>query len=232
MDPKDPRSIHGAANVRGALAKRDRWSSREEARRWLLGIKGGDVEKEKKVSGISSEHGEKKGNRDNLKEKGKTIWSRWDERAVTLFVDYAFEDIREPATSEIPNAPPASSLISFTTPKLRKDEESSLYPCLQHTIEPSKLAILSSILSSDAGKSHSARGNLHFIWAEIEEFVSKSARAEMVDAAEHRVMSQQIVKGTGHLIPQEQPDALADALYNVLVSHIAVAAGHTMRASL
>lgn len=35
MSPTDPRSIHGAANVRGALAKRDRWPSRAEFKRWL-----------------------------------------------------------------------------------------------------------------------------------------------------------------------------------------------------
>jgi hypothetical protein len=36
LSPTDRRSIHGAANVRGALAKRDRWNSRADARRWLL----------------------------------------------------------------------------------------------------------------------------------------------------------------------------------------------------
>lgn len=36
MSPTDPRSIHGAANVRGALAKRDTWPSRTELRRWLV----------------------------------------------------------------------------------------------------------------------------------------------------------------------------------------------------
>lgn len=35
MSPKDPRSIHGAANVRGARAKRDVWASRKELRHWL-----------------------------------------------------------------------------------------------------------------------------------------------------------------------------------------------------
>lgn len=35
MSPTDPRSIHGAANVRGALAKRDTWPSRTELRHWL-----------------------------------------------------------------------------------------------------------------------------------------------------------------------------------------------------
>ena len=34
MSPTDPRSIHGAANVRGACAKRDTWPSRAEFKRW------------------------------------------------------------------------------------------------------------------------------------------------------------------------------------------------------
>lgn len=35
MSPTDPRSIHGAANVRGARAKRDTWPSRAEFKRWV-----------------------------------------------------------------------------------------------------------------------------------------------------------------------------------------------------
>lgn len=35
MSPTDPRSIHGAANVRGARTKRDTWTSRAEFRDWL-----------------------------------------------------------------------------------------------------------------------------------------------------------------------------------------------------
>ncbi|KAG0694939.1 hypothetical protein DFH29DRAFT_296435 [Suillus ampliporus] len=38
--PTDPRSIHGAANVRGSLAKRDRWPNREALVKWLAGWKG------------------------------------------------------------------------------------------------------------------------------------------------------------------------------------------------
>lgn len=35
MSPTDPRWIHGAANVRGAGAKRDAWLSRAEFKHWL-----------------------------------------------------------------------------------------------------------------------------------------------------------------------------------------------------
>ena len=52
MPPTDPRSIHGAANVRGALAKRDRWANREEAKLWLLGIQNNVSEKRSPESEI------------------------------------------------------------------------------------------------------------------------------------------------------------------------------------
>ncbi|KAF8835770.1 hypothetical protein BDN67DRAFT_937612 [Paxillus ammoniavirescens] len=166
LSPTDPRSIHGAANVRGALAKRDKWSSRADARRWLIG-------------------------------NGKGLWAKWDKNALDLFVEYAFEDV-------------SSSEGSYTTPTLRKDEESSLYPCLAHTIEPSQLATVCSALNIDG------KQGVHVLWAEVEEFISKTAKADIVDAAEHRITTQHTIKGAGHLVPQEAPDELADALNEVL----------------
>ncbi|KAF9242021.1 Alpha/beta hydrolase fold-1 [Melanogaster broomeanus] len=166
LSPTDRRSIHGAANVRGALAKRDRWSSRADARRWLL-------------------------------ENGKGVWTKWDERVLDLFMEYAFEDV-------------SSSEGSYTTPTLRKDEESPLYACLAHTIEPSQLARVCAGLSADG------KQGAHIIWAEVEEFISKTAKADIVDAAGHRVATQRTVKSAGHLVPQQKPDELADALIEVL----------------
>ncbi|KIJ63501.1 hypothetical protein HYDPIDRAFT_112921 [Hydnomerulius pinastri MD-312] len=168
LSPTDPRSIHGAANVRGALAKRDRWSSRADVKRWLVG-------------------------------SGKGVWAKWDKRALDLFVEYAFEDVTSPASEG-----------TYTTPTLRKDEESPLYTCLAHTIDPPQLASVCTLLNED-GK----RG-VHVIWAEVEEFISKTAKAEILDAAEHRISTQRTIKGAGHLVPQEKPDELADGLHDVL----------------
>lgn len=53
----------------------------------------------------------------------------------------------------------------YITPKLRKDEEAPLYECLEHTIEPSQLATVCTVLN-EVGK----RG-IHVIWAEFEEFM-------------------------------------------------------------
>ncbi|KAI6100608.1 hypothetical protein F5141DRAFT_1009268 [Pisolithus sp. B1] len=193
MPPTDPRAIHGAANVRGVLAKQDTWSDRAEAKR----CKG-----------------------------GKTVWSKWDDLALDLF------EVLEPASS--PRESTKSS--SYVRSILRKEEESPLYACLQHTVEPSQLTRMCVALTPSSRRGpdggHDGVGGLHIIWAEVEEFISKSAKAEILDAMSHRVLSQRIVSGSGHLIPQENPSGLAHALRDVLAGHIAVAAGLTVRAPL
>ncbi|KAH0826887.1 Alpha/Beta hydrolase protein [Lanmaoa asiatica] len=168
MSPTDPRMIHGAANVRGALAKRDTWPSRTELKRWLT-------------------------------TNGKSIWNRWDPRVLDLYVEHAFEEVVRPEGQG-----------SHITPRLRKDEEASLYTCLAHTIEPSQLAAVCTALNG-VGK----RG-VHIIWAEFEEFISKTAKADILDAAEHRIATQRTVMGSGHLVPHLKPDALGDAIHEVL----------------
>ncbi|KAG8218013.1 Alpha/Beta hydrolase protein [Butyriboletus roseoflavus] len=168
MSPTDLRSIHGAANVRGALAKRDTWPSRTELKRWLT-------------------------------TSGKGLWVRWDPRVLDLYMEHAFEEV---AISE--------GQESYITPTLRKDEEAPLYSCPAHTIEPSQLAAVCTALN-EGGK----RG-VHVIWAEYEEFISKTAKAEILDAAEHRISTERTVMGSGHLVPQLKPDALGDAMHEVL----------------
>ncbi|KAI6043514.1 Alpha/beta hydrolase fold-1 [Pisolithus marmoratus] len=194
MPPTDPRAIHGAANVRGVLFKRDKWSSRAEAKRWLL---------------------------------GKTIWSKWDDLALDLFVEHTLEEVHEPRSSP-PQSMKSSSYVRST---LRKEEESPLYACAQHTVEPSRLTRMCTALTPGSGRGRSV-GGVHVIWAELEEFITKHAQAEILDAMSHRVLSQRVVPGSGHLIPQENPSGLAHALYDILGGHIAVAAGLTVRAPL
>jgi len=168
MSPTDPRSIHGAANVRGARAKRDTWSSRAEFKRWAMTT-------------------------------GKSIWARWDPRMLELYVEHAFEEVMS-----------SEGQASYITPRLRKDEEAQLYACQAHTIEPSQLAAVCTALSGVG------RQGVHIIWAELEEFISKTAKAEILDAAKHRIMTQRTVMGSGHLVPQLTPDALGDAMHEVL----------------
>lgn len=89
-----------------------------------------------------------------------------------------------------------------------------MYACSEHTIEPSQLAAVCTALNV-VGK----RG-MHFIWADFEEFMyvgvfrwlrpleaehiyfsrSKDAKADILDATEHRVTTQRTVKGSGHLV--------------------------------
>lgn len=54
---------------------------------------------------------------------------------------------------------------SYITPRVRKDEESPLYSCSAHTIEPSQLAAVCTALSGGN------RRGVHVIWAEYEEFM-------------------------------------------------------------
>ncbi|KAN0076730.1 hypothetical protein V8E55_010585 [Tylopilus felleus] len=167
MSPTDPRSIHGAANVRGARTKRDTWTSRAEFRDWLT-------------------------------KSGRSIWSRWDPRVLDLYVEHGFEDVV------------TQDGKTHITTRVRNDEEAPMYECSEHTIEPSRLAAVCTALD-EVGK----RG-VHIIWAEFEEFISKTAKAEILDAAEHRVTTQRTVKGSGHLVPQLKPDALGDAMHEAL----------------
>ncbi|KAG2340095.1 hypothetical protein BDR05DRAFT_890505 [Suillus weaverae] len=170
LTPTDPRSIHGAANVRGSLAKRDRWTDREALTRWLMG--------------------------------GKGVWRKWDKRVLNGYVRYGFEEVNESDLG-------TGKKKSYVTPTLRKDEESPLYACLSHTVEPESLGRACRAVE-EAGR------GVHIIWADFEEFISKAARKEILDAAEHRVVSQRTIKGAGHLIPQEKPDELGEALVKIL----------------
>lgn len=170
LTPTDPRSIHGAANVRGSLAKRDRWTDREALTKWLVG--------------------------------GKGVWRKWDKRVLSSYVRYGFEEVNE---SELG----AGKRKSYVTPTLRKDEESPLYACLSHTVEPESLGRACRAVE-EAGR------GVHVVWADFEEFISKMAKKEILDAAEHRVVSQRTIKGAGHLVPQEKPDELGEALVEIL----------------
>ncbi|KAG1744748.1 hypothetical protein EDB19DRAFT_1694117 [Suillus lakei] len=162
LTPTDPRSIHGATNVRGSLAKRDRWTDRNALMKWLVG--------------------------------GKGVGRKWDKRVLSGYVRYGFEEVNE---SELD----VGKKKSHVTPTLRKDEESPLYACLSHTVCKAV---------EEAGR------GVHVVWADFEEFISKAARKEILDTVEHRVVSQWTIKGAGHLVPQEKPDELGEALINIL----------------
>ncbi|KAI6100606.1 hypothetical protein F5141DRAFT_308717 [Pisolithus sp. B1] len=238
MSSNDPRVAHSNANMRGSLAKRDKWSSRAEAKRWLLGIQGnrpkdqGDQRRDIDISGnakqregqgqnVGSGHKKRTG---NGKAKAKTPWSKWDDRVLDLFVERALEDVCEPTLPLQGSATTAKSR-TYVRSMNRKEEESSLYMHSQHTVEPAHLAHMCAAL--DLGG-----GGVHIMWAESEEYISQSSRAGILDAASRRVISDRVVPGSGHLVPQETPRQLAETLYDVLVGHVAVAAGITMRASL
>ncbi|OJA12629.1 hypothetical protein AZE42_04471 [Rhizopogon vesiculosus] len=167
LSPTDPRSIHGAANVRGSLTKRDRWPNREALEKWLIG--------------------------------GKGVWRKWDKRVLSSYIRYGFEEVDDLG----------GAAKSYVTPTLRKDEESPLYACLSHTVEPESLSRACRAVG-DAGN------GVHIVWAEFQEFITQVAREDILEAAEHRVMSQRIVTGAGHLIPQEKPDTLGEILVEIL----------------
>lgn len=241
MSSTDPRVVHSTANMRGALGKRDKWTNRAEAKRWLLGIQGKspmvgrdkqrdiDINGSPKWTGSGSRSVESvnrniRNTNGNGKARGKTLWSNWDDRALDLFVEHALEDVFEPTPSLEGSA---NSTMATRKSRLyvrsmaRKEEESSLYAHSQHTVEPVHLTHMCTAL-----------GGLHIMWAESEEYISKSTRADILEATSYRVRSNRVVPGSGHLVPQETPRELAEALYDVLVGHVAVVAGVMMRASL
>ncbi|KAG9313296.1 hypothetical protein JVU11DRAFT_5600 [Chiua virens] len=169
MSPDDPRSLHGAANVRGARVKRDTWSSRTEFKKWVT-------------------------------KSGRSIWARWDPRVFDIFVEHGLEEVTVEGKG------------THITPRLRKEEESFLYACSEHTVEPSQFASMCKAFNGP-GK----RG-VHVVWAEYEEFISKNAKMDILDAAEHRIATQRTIMGSGHLIPQLKPDALGDTMHELLGS--------------
>ncbi|KIK26383.1 hypothetical protein PISMIDRAFT_95008 [Pisolithus microcarpus 441] len=143
LPPTDFRIIRGAANVRGVLAKRDKWSNRREAKRWLLAGR-------------------------------TTVWSKWDDRVLDLFVEHALEEVRESAPS-----PPEFTEPSFYVRSiLRKEEESSLYACPQHTVEPAQLARMCAALNPGSRRSpvpgNRRVGGVHILWAEVEDYTCVS----------------------------------------------------------
>jgi len=124
LSPTDPRSIHGAANVRGSPTKRDRWSDREALGKWLVG--------------------------------GKGVWRKWDKRVLSSYVQHGFEEVDGEGGEG-----------KSVTPSLRRDEESPLYACLSHTVEPESL--------SRACRAVEARSGVHVVWAEFEGFMYVSS---------------------------------------------------------
>jgi pimeloyl-ACP methyl ester carboxylesterase len=133
---------------------------------------------------------------------GKGVWRKWDKRVLSSYVRYGFEEVNESDLG-------TGKRKSYVTPTLRKDEESPLYACLSHTVEPESLGRVCRAVE-EAGR------GVHVVWADFEEFISKTARDEILDAAEHRVVSQRTIKGAGHLVPQEKPDELGEALVEIL----------------
>lgn len=107
MSSTDPRVAHSNANMRGSLAKRDKWSNRAEAKRWLLGIQGsgpedqrrqrrdinvggGAKQRESQSQNVGSGHGK---SIKNSKARGKTLWSKWDGPVLDMYVEHALEDV-------------------------------------------------------------------------------------------------------------------------------------------
>ncbi|KAI6029092.1 hypothetical protein BKA83DRAFT_4214373 [Pisolithus microcarpus] len=242
MSSTDPRVAHSNANMRGSLAKRDKWSNRAEAKRWLLGIQGSGPEGQRRqrrdidISGGAKQResqsqnvGSGRGKSiNNGKARGKTLWSKWDGRVLDLFVEHALEGVCEstlPLQGSANSTATTAKSRTYVRSMNRKEEESSLYAHSQHTIEPEHLAHMCAALGLRGG-------GVHIMWAESEEYISQSSRDGILDAASHRVLSDRVVPGSGHLVPQETPRELAETLYDVLVGHVAVAAGVTMRASL
>ncbi|KAI6120216.1 hypothetical protein EV401DRAFT_1887726 [Pisolithus croceorrhizus] len=205
LPPTDPRIVHGTANVRGVLAKRDKWSNRAEAKRCLLGTEDSKLEGRPKSQSQIDKNANKKG---SGKGGGTTVWSKWDDQALDLFVEHALEEVREPAQS-----PAGCTKWSF-----------------YRTVEPAQLMCMCEALNP--GRGRGTVGGVHIIWLEVEDFITKSARGDILDATSHRVLSHGVVSDVGHLIPQENPGGLADALYDVLLSRMAVSAGLTVQTPL
>ncbi|KAH9918694.1 Alpha/Beta hydrolase protein [Amylocystis lapponica] len=122
----------------------------------------------------------------------KMPWKLWDPRALDLYVKHGLHTVPS-------SAPCAPALV---TPKCTKRVEAMSYPDFQPHIEAAgHFAMLCTYLP------------IHLVWGTRGDFVAKEVRDSLSDASEGRIAASiTSISGAGHLIVQEQPDAVAEAI--------------------
>ncbi|PIL29374.1 hypothetical protein GSI_09425 [Ganoderma sinense ZZ0214-1] len=123
-------------------------------------------------------------------------WKIWDVRVFELYLKHGFIEVIDGSTGK----------TSVTT-KCRKAQEVGFYYADDHIV---------------AGKATSitcARYPVHALFSERPEMVSLGARKAICDASEGRLMASiSVISKCGHLAVQENPEGLAQAIYDILLS--------------
>ncbi|EIW53569.1 uncharacterized protein TRAVEDRAFT_133959 [Trametes versicolor FP-101664 SS1] len=128
---------------------------------------------------------------------GRPAWKRWDPRVLKLYVEHG---LRELPTAEHPDK---TEGVTLTCSKAQ--EAASFRDRLGRTKAYRYLPHICATMP------------VHFIWGEIVDSVSEELKQTvMSQGAQGKYASDQRVRGAGHLIPQMQPEGLANALWNAL----------------
>ncbi|KAL0578647.1 hypothetical protein V5O48_003347 [Marasmius crinis-equi] len=117
-------------------------------------------------------------------------WNGWDPRIARLMADYG---LRPTPTGEV-------------TLKCPKEQEAALYPDTEGHFE-----------AMDELARICRKVPVHAVWGENADVVVEDIREAMGDASKGRILaSVTIVPDSGHMVVQENPDGLADAIASIL----------------
>ncbi|KAJ8702118.1 hypothetical protein PTI98_000861 [Pleurotus ostreatus] len=120
-------------------------------------------------------------------------WSTWDTRVVKLLADHGLEQHEDGARLKCH----------------RKHEAVSYTQVEGHFEAAALLATISTTIP------------IHLVWGENEDIIPEIIRDSLSDASAGRsVTSTRVVEEAGHMIVQEKPDALANAICEVLHDYI------------
>ncbi|KAF9267155.1 alpha/beta-hydrolase [Marasmius fiardii PR-910] len=122
-------------------------------------------------------------------------WNVWDPRIARLMADYGLRETMDPETKE-----------SVVTLKCPKEQEAVLYSAVDGHFE-----------AMDELKRVCRTVPVHAIWGENEDIVVEDIRNSLGDISKGRTLaSVTTVPDCGHMIVQENPDGLADAIIKIL----------------
>ncbi|TCD67196.1 hypothetical protein EIP91_000423 [Steccherinum ochraceum] len=126
-------------------------------------------------------------------------WKRWDNRILRSYLRYG---LRELPTAAYPDQKEGVTLACT------REQEAMCYTCLQDGVDSlERLAFVCAAIP------------VHCIFGDRIDFVPEDIRKATVDESTGRKMASiTTIPGAGHLIAQEKPDEVADAMWTILGS--------------
>jgi len=123
-------------------------------------------------------------------------WSRWDNRALNLFIEYGLRDL---PSAKYPDKKKGVTLCCT------REQEAQSYIYFEDAFD-----------SLDRLKELCLTIPVHTILGRTKNLVSKKTHDSIIDPKQGRPMASVVEIDSGHLIAQEQPTELALALWNII----------------